>query len=113
MLYEDFKERIKDKYLYRSEDEISDYKPDETQRKLPRQQFFRRKLDRRLNLMQNSTTSENCNFVAKNEQGLKTHVRMKHSKLHIFLQGPVCTRSLTISGCRLRLSLYNSLRILI
>ena len=54
MLHDDFKERVKEKYFYSSadEDEISDYEPDETRRILLRQEFMRRKMEKRRNLTQ-------------------------------------------------------------
>ena len=47
MLYEDFKERVRDKYLYNSDDEVSDYQSDEESRKFLRQEFWKTKLEQR------------------------------------------------------------------
>ena len=50
MLHDDFKERVKDKYLYSSNDELSDYISDEERRELGRQEFWKNKLNARNNL---------------------------------------------------------------
>ena len=80
MLHDDFKERVKEKYFYSSadEDEISDYEPDETRRTLSRQEFMRRKMEKRSNLTQKKNACPNCDFIARSEPGLKTHVKKKH-----------------------------------
>ena len=78
MLHEDFKELVKNKYFYSSDDEISDYEPDDTKRELSRQEFFRRKMERRCATEQKNISCQKCNFIAKSEQGLKTHIKKKH-----------------------------------
>ena len=84
MLHDDFKERIKDKYLYSSNDELSDYISDEDKRELGRQQFWKNKLEARKSMRSAARkncvqpTCEECGFVAKCENGLKIHIRKKH-----------------------------------
>ena len=78
MLHEDFKEMVKNKYFYSSDDEISDYEPDEAKRELSRQDFLRRKLEKRSTVVQKNMACLKCNFIAKSEPGLKTHVKKKH-----------------------------------
>ena len=83
MRHEDFKERVKDKYLYDSEDELSDYQSDEESRKLLRQEFWKKKLIAN-DLLHGVPTKMDkfacteCDFVSKSEPGLKTHTRKKH-----------------------------------
>ena len=74
MLFESFKERMRDKYLYNTEDEESDYESDDNIREKRREIFRRRKAEERNNL----NLCQVCNFKAKNASGLKTHKRMKH-----------------------------------
>ena len=78
LLHEDFKELVKNKYFYSSDDEISDYEPDDTKRELSRQEFFRRKMERRCATEQKNISCQKCNFIAKSEPGLKTHIKKKH-----------------------------------
>ena len=83
MLHEDFKERIKDKYLYDSNDEMSDYHSDEETRHFVRQVFWKKKLKdrglfRRDPKIMDRFACQTCDFVSKSEPGLKTHVRKKH-----------------------------------
>ena len=47
MLFEDFKERVKIKYLYDSNDEERDYEPNEERRELLRLKFWQKKLQER------------------------------------------------------------------
>ena len=77
MLHDSFKERMRDKYLYNTEDEESDYESDDEKREKRRELFRNRKyLDRmRINIC------NVCSFKAKNGTGLKTHIRMKHKDL--------------------------------
>ena len=74
MLFESFKERMRDKYLYNTEDEESDYESDENIREKRRELFRRRKAE----IRKKSNFCEVCSFKAKNTAGLKTHLRMKH-----------------------------------
>ena len=74
MLFESFKERMRDKYLYNTEDEESDYESDDNIREKRREIFRRRKAEERNNL----NLCQVCNFKTKNASGLKTHQRMKH-----------------------------------
>ena len=84
MLFEDFKERVKIKYLYDSNDDESDYEPDEEKRELMRWEFWQKKLEERFNQKGVPNKSllrprcKECDFIAKCEQGLKTHTRRKH-----------------------------------
>ena len=74
MLFLDFKERMRDKYLYNTEDEESDYESNEDIREERRDQFRRKKAEAR----RKNTSCKECDFKAKNESGLKTHVTKKH-----------------------------------
>ena len=79
MLHEDFKETVKNKYFYSSNDEISDYEPDDILREISKQEFMRRKLDKRSALVQKKDIAcQKCDFIAKSEPGLKTHIKKKH-----------------------------------
>ena len=86
MLHEDFKERMKDKYLYDSEDDESDYDSDEESREKKRQKFRNKKQENRLKAIREdkmkSFQCENCEFKGKTEAGLKTHKRIKHRENH-------------------------------
>ena len=74
MLYEDFKERMRDKYLYNTEDSESDYESNDELRERRRELFRKKKSDAR----RKTNNCDVCGFVAKNETGMKTHKRMKH-----------------------------------
>ena len=74
MLFESFKERMRDKYLYNTEDEESDYESDDNIREKRREIFRTRKTEER----NTSNLCQVCGFKAKNGAGLKTHHRMKH-----------------------------------
>ena len=74
MIYQGFKERMKIKYLYDSDDEESDYESDEEKRERSRELFRKRKEDQRK--LQNNCKL--CDFIGKTSGGLKTHVRKKH-----------------------------------
>ena len=81
MLHDDFKERIRDKYLYSSNDELSDYTSDEERREHGRQEFWKTKIEARLHLIRKSSdklTCKECGYISKSEPGLKTHIRKKH-----------------------------------
>ena len=82
MLFLDFKERMRDKYLYNTEDEESDYESNEDIREERRDQFRRKKAEAR----RKNTSCKECYFKAKNESGLKTHVTKKHKQY--CLKGP-------------------------
>ena len=77
MLHDSFKERMRDKYLYNTEDEESDYESDDEKREKRREVFRNRKYQMRMK----TNICDICNFKAKNETGLKTHIRMKHKNL--------------------------------
>ena len=85
MIYESFKERVKDKYLYDSGDSESDYEPDDEAREAKRVQFRKRKEEER----SKQNKCEVCNFVANSHVGLKIHIGRKHKDQ--CLLGPVCT----------------------
>ena len=74
MLFSNFKERMKEKYLYDSEDEERDYEPDEEKREKSRELFRIKKQKERS--MKNRC--EKCDFHGKTPAGLKTHLRKKH-----------------------------------
>ena len=84
MLHEDFKERMKDKYLYDSDDDESDYDSDDESREKKRQIFRNMKQKNRLkNIREENNTiyqCENCEFIGKTEAGLNTHRRIKHKE---------------------------------
>ena len=76
MLFSNFKERMKEKYLYDSDDEESDFEPDDDKREKCRELFRKKKQEER-----NRTrllSCEKCDFLGKNTAGLKTHMRKKH-----------------------------------
>ena len=82
MLHEDFKELMKNKYLYDSDDEVSDYDSNEESREKAREAFRKKKQEKRYNEIRNckknSFKCEKCKFTGKTEGGLKTHQRIKH-----------------------------------
>ena len=82
MLHEDFKERMKNKYLYDSDDEDSDYDSNEESREIAREAFRKKKQEKRYKEIgickKSSFKCEKCDFIGKTEGGLKTHDRIKH-----------------------------------
>ena len=74
MLFEDFKERMKIKYLYDSDDEESEYESNDEKRERSRELFSKR--NQEVRNMKNKC--EKCDFMGKTSAGLKTHVRKKH-----------------------------------
>ena len=68
MLFLDFKERMRDKYLYNTEDEESDYETNDEIREKKREIFRKTKEEAR----RKNTNCKECDFKAKNESGLKT-----------------------------------------
>ena len=74
MLFLDFKERMKMKYLYDSDDEESDFESDDEKREKNRELFSKKKQEKR-NM---NNRCEKCDFMGKTSAGLKTHVRKKH-----------------------------------
>ena len=76
MLHEDFKERMRDKYLYASDGTESDYKSDEEKRERKREESREKK---RLKRSRNNTCDV-CNFTGKTEAGLKSHKTKKHKE---------------------------------
>ena len=76
MLSLDFKERMRDKYLYNTEDEESDYESNDEIREERRDLFRKKKAQAR----RKTTNCDECAFKAKNEPGLKTHQSKKHKQ---------------------------------
>ena len=74
ILFEDFKECMKLKYLYDSDDEESEYESNDEKRERSRELFRKRKQEERN--MKNKC--EKCDFMGKPSAGLITHVRKKH-----------------------------------
>ena len=75
MIFEDFKERMKMKYLYDSDDEESEYESDEEKREKSREIFRKRKQEQR----SRENKCKICEFTGKTSGGLKTHIRKKHT----------------------------------
>ena len=71
----DFKERMKIKYLYESDDEESEFESDDEKREKSRELFRKRKEEQK----KVKNNCEICDFTGKTPGGLKTHVRKKHS----------------------------------
>ena len=76
MLHDDFKEKMKDKYLYESDDTESDYESDEEKREKNREEFREKK---RLKKSRNNKCDV-CDFIGKSEAGLKSHKTKKHKE---------------------------------
>ena len=72
MIHESFKERVRDKYCYDTNDEDSDYEPDHDIRAKNRDHFLMKKIEeqrRKCNV---------CHFVGTTVSGLKIHKNKKH-----------------------------------
>ena len=80
MLHDDFKERVIEKYMYDSEDEMSDYEPDELVREANRLEFWKKKLEAKCIEVdeRRKIKCAECDFASKSVPGLKTHVRRRH-----------------------------------
>jgi hypothetical protein len=76
MLHDDFKEKMKDKYLYEIDDTESDYESDEEQREKKREEFREKK---RLKKSRNNKCDV-CDLIRKSEAGLKSHKMKKHKE---------------------------------
>ena len=76
MIFESFKEKMKLKYLYDSDDESSEYESDDEKREQSRELFRKRKQEQK-NLKKNSDI---CDFTGKTTAGLKTHITKKHKE---------------------------------
>ena len=74
MLFQDFKERMKLKYLYDNDDEESEYESNNEKREKSRELFRKKKQEER----NKQIKCEKCGFIGKSLAGLKTHVRKKH-----------------------------------
>ena len=74
MLHDTFKERMKDKYLYSSNDSESDYESDEEIRESNREKSREKKR------LKKAVKCNQCDFVGKTEAGLKTHKTKKHKE---------------------------------
>ena len=76
MLLLDFEERMRDKHLYNTEDEESDYESNDEIREKKREMFRKTKAEARKNNI--NIICKICDFKAKNKSGLKTHIARKH-----------------------------------
>ena len=74
MLLLDFKERMRDKYLYNTEDEESEYESNDEIREKRRELFRKTKAEAR----KGNLNYKNWDFKAKSEAGMKTHITKKH-----------------------------------
>ena len=72
MLKQDFRERVRNKYCYSSNDEESDYESNDETRRMNRDNFILKKIEER------RKRCNICDFVGKTEAGLKTHMHKKH-----------------------------------
>ena len=76
MLQMDFKERVQEKYGYDSNDEESDYEPDEEIRLNNRINFRLKKVEE----LRKRIKCEICDYTTKSETGMKTHKTKKHKE---------------------------------
>ena len=76
MLQMDFKERVQEKYGYDSNDEESDYEPDEEIRLNNRINFRLKKVEE----LRKRIKWEICDYTTKSETGMKTHKTKKHKE---------------------------------
>ena len=76
MIFESFKERMRDKYLYDSNDEESEYEPDDELREMNRVKFRKRKEEYRCK----QKKCDVCSFASMSEKGLRTHMTRKHKE---------------------------------
>ena len=83
MLHLDFKERVTEKYGYDSNDEESDYEPDDEVRLTNRVNFRMMKVEelRKQIKGQIHNKCDICEFTSKSEGGLKTHKTKKHKEV--------------------------------
>ena len=77
MLHESFKERIRIKYLYDSNDDESEYESDDDIRENNRLNFILKKIEEH----KKKIKCDKCNFTAKTQGGLKTHKTKKHKEI--------------------------------
>ena len=94
MLHEDFKERVREKYGYDSNDEESDYESDEDIRATNRMIFRLKKAEE----LRKEIKCDICDFTMKSEVGLKSHKTKKHKeqkhkekKIKVLPSRPRCT----------------------
>ena len=73
MLHEDFKERVREKYGYDSNDEESDYESDEDIRATNRMIFRLKKAEK----LRKEIKCDICDFTTKSEERLKSHKTKK------------------------------------
>ena len=76
MLHEDFKERVREKYGYDTNDEESDYESDEDIRANNRMIFRLKKAEE----LRKKLKCDICDFTPKSEVGLKSHKTKKHKE---------------------------------
>ena len=76
MLQMDFKERVQEKYGYDSNDEESDYEPDEEIRLNNRINFRLKKVEE----LRKRIKWDICGYTTKLETGMKTHKTKKHKE---------------------------------
>ena len=74
MLHDSFKERMKDKYCYSSDDTESDYESDEEIRESNREKSREKKR------LKKAVKCNQCDFAGKTEAGLKSHKTKKHKE---------------------------------
>ena len=78
MLHESFKERMRDKYEYNTDDTESDYEPDDEKREKRREESRQKKRLRKAG----NKTCDKCYFVGKTDGGLKAHKTKMHKENH-------------------------------
>jgi hypothetical protein len=78
MLFESFKERMRDKYEYDTDDTESDFEWDDEKREKRREESRQKK---RLKKTRNKTCDE-CDFIGETDAGLKSHKTRKHKETH-------------------------------
>ena len=76
MLHMDFKERVQEKYGYDTNDEESDYQPEEEKRLIKRINFRLRKVEE----LRKNFKCDICDYTTKSETGMKTHKTKKHKE---------------------------------
>ena len=78
MIHESFKERMREKYGYDSDDEESDYESNDEIREKNREEFRLQKIVK----TRQKKKCDICDFIGKTEAGLKTHRTKKHRELN-------------------------------
>ena len=80
ILYESFKERVAEKYGYDSNDEESDYEPDDKIRLNNRLNFRLKKIEEIRQKIPKNISCDICDFRSISEVGLKSHKTKKHKE---------------------------------